>query len=731
MKTALQMDNQRLREQVAALEQRLSITERELFAYRQEHVEERIEQQLLELEHLYRTAPVGLLLVDTELRYVRINERMAVLNGAPVEAHLGRTLSEVVPDIAPSVIPHYRSVIATGEPIVNVQIRGKTRATSDQEHFYKVSYYPFKNAGGVLVGVTAIVQDVTEQRQAEEALSVRKREFETLVENSPDVIARYAPGLHCLYINQALKRVSGLMPEQVIGRALDEAGFPEEVAIWHPPVAAAFATGEEQTVEFPFPGPNGLHFYHSRIVPERGATGTIESVLAITQDITERKKAEEALRHTNENLRRANAELEQFAYIASHDLREPLRMVKVYTQLLLRRYINTDDEEAREFANFISQGVSRMEQLIGDALSYSRAVHDETPAHPVQLEGALSSFLVSLSEEVSAASAVITSDPLLHVMADDLQLQHVFSNLLTNALRFRSSTHTPRIHVSAYRENGECIVSVSDNGIGFQRQYSERIFGLFKRLHKDEYPGTGLGLALCRRIIERFGGRIWAESTGVGNGATFFFALPSAEATDNTNRRSEINVGNRTALDAFAKASLYSLLIHRLRSRAIFLTDEEGRIRSWHQGVEQLLGYGESEWVGQSASTIFTAEDLGKKEFEKEMKQAVRDGEAADVRWHKRKDGSLVFIDGVLVCLRDEAGAVIGFSKVMRDATDAKLAEEAVRRSEERLRFAQEVLNSGYGIGTSRQMLSRVLIFTTASLDWSPAQAAKTIRSGL
>jgi PAS domain S-box-containing protein len=535
------------------------------------------------------------------------------------------------------------------------------------------------------------VQDVTEQRQAEEALSLRQREFETLVDNSPDVIARYAPGLHCLYINQALKRVSGFMPEQVIGRTLEEAGFPEEaLTIWHPPVAAAFATGEEQSVEFPFPGPNGLHYYQSRIVPERGPGGTIESVLAITQDITERKKAEEALRQTNEDLRRANAELDEFAYIAGHDMREPLRNVKVYTQLLLRRYINSDDKEARDYADFISEGVSRMEQLIGDALSYSRAVHDETPAHPVHLEAALSSARASLTEEVSAASAVITSDALPNVMGDDLQLQHVFSNLLSNALKYRNRTHAPRIHVSAYQENGQCIVSVSDNGIGFHPQYAERIFGLFKRLHKDEYPGTGLGLALCRRIIERFGGRIWAESIGVGDGATFFFALPSAEANNDIDRRSEMNLANKTELLAFPKASLYTLLVHGLRSRAIFLTDAEGRIISWHQGVEKLLGYGESDWIGKSAAVIFTPEDLANKEFEKEMEGAVRDGEAADIRWHQRKDGSLVFIDGVLVCLRDEAGKVIGFSKVMGDATDAKLAEQAVRRSEERLRFAQE-----------------------------------------
>jgi PAS domain S-box-containing protein len=531
----------------------------------------------------------------------------------------------------------------------------------------------------------------TEQKIAEEALARRQREYETLVENSPDVIARYAPGLYCLYINQASRRVSGLEPEQVIGRTLKDAGFSDEVlVVLNRPVAEAFRTGKEQSVEFPFLGADGLNYYQSRIVPERGPTGSIESVLAITEDITERKQAEEALRLSNDELRRANADLDEFAYVASHDLREPLRMVNVYTQLLLRRHVKAQDGEAQTFAGIINDGVSRMEELIGDVLSYSRAVYDDSIHQPVDLGAVLNTSLATIGELVNANSAVITADPLPQVLGNDFQLVQVFNNVLSNAIKYRKPNETPHIHVSAYRQNGECIVRISDNGIGFKPQYAERIFGLFKRLHKTEYPGTGLGLAICRRIIGRFGGRIWAESAGEGNGASLFFALPYLEAEDKISAVPQVCPTPPTKPPPGWLAAHYSLLVSVLRSRAIFLTDPEGRVTSWHPGVEHLLGYAEREWIGQSASIIFTAEDLANKAFEAEMEEAVRAGEAADIRWHQRKDGTLIFIDGVLVCLRNEAGTIVGFSKLMRDATDGKRAEEAVRASEERLRFAQE-----------------------------------------
>jgi light-regulated signal transduction histidine kinase (bacteriophytochrome) len=237
-------------------------------------------------------------------------------------------------------------------------------------------------------------------------------------------------------------------------------------------------------------------------------------------------RAQEELRASNEALRKANAELEEFAYVASHDLQEPLRMVNIYTQLLLKRSGAEGDPETGEVARHITGGVRRMEGLIHDLLSYSRIVHAEQPdASPADLNDSLRQALSILEERIRENEAAVTFKPLPTVRGDSAQLAQVFQNLVSNAIKYRKSGETPRVHIAAESRNGDWVISVADNGIGFDAKYAERIFGLFRRLHRDEYPGTGLGLAICRRILERHGGRIWAEAAE-GRGATFYFALP-------------------------------------------------------------------------------------------------------------------------------------------------------------------------------------------------------------
>jgi light-regulated signal transduction histidine kinase (bacteriophytochrome) len=256
-----------------------------------------------------------------------------------------------------------------------------------------------------------------------------------------------------------------------------------------------------------------------------------ESVLAVTLDITERVRAEQALRASNEELQRANRGLEEFAHVASHDLQEPLRMVKSYAQLLIRRLGSEATEEQRQFAEFISSGVQRMEKLLKDLLAYSRAVHTtgELTTSKASLEEAVDHALTTVDSRIADTGAIITHDALPVVKGDVMQLSHVFQNLLSNALKYRKPNETPRIHFGAERRDGHWVVSVRDNGIGFERHQAERIFGLFVRLHREhQYPGTGLGLAICKRIVERFGGRIWAESEP-GVGSTFYISLPVPE----------------------------------------------------------------------------------------------------------------------------------------------------------------------------------------------------------
>lgn len=233
-----------------------------------------------------------------------------------------------------------------------------------------------------------------------------------------------------------------------------------------------------------------------------------------------------ALEHANQDLRRANRELEEFAYVASHDLREPLRMINIYSELLIQECGPAVSEKAREFAGYIHSSVARMEQLIEDVLQYSQAVHEqpEVEAAPVSLRRSLDQALAVLQERLEAADAEIETQELPVVLADEIQMGIVFQNLLSNALKYADPNRPLQIRIWAERRNDSWTIHFADNGIGFEPQFAERIFGLFKRLHGRDVPGTGLGLAICRRILERCGGSIRAEGRP-GAGATFVLCL--------------------------------------------------------------------------------------------------------------------------------------------------------------------------------------------------------------
>jgi len=242
----------------------------------------------------------------------------------------------------------------------------------------------------------------------------------------------------------------------------------------------------------------------------------------------ERRRAEEKLKVVMADLERSNKELEQFAYVASHDLQEPLRMVSSYTQLLADRYKDKLDQNANDYINFAVDGANRMQRLIQDLLSYSRVTTRGKSLAPVDTHAALGEAILNLQTAIKESGAMVTNDDLPTINADYTQLVQLFQNLIANGIKFHGAT-PPRIHISANKKGNEWVFSIKDNGIGIEPQYSQKIFVVFQRLHAgNKYPGTGIGLAICSRIVQRHGGRIWVESE-LGKGATFFFTLPAGK----------------------------------------------------------------------------------------------------------------------------------------------------------------------------------------------------------
>ena len=522
--------------------------------------------------------PVPVFFKGRDGHYLGVNKAWETFFGVARHEFLGKEVHQLYPQSPAVADKHYamdqelwRNRGSQSYEIPIVTRDGRSRHTI----YYKAT---FDREDGSIAGLVGAIIDITERKQAEQSQAIEYEitrllaEAHTVEEVMPEVIRSLCEGLHYSYgarwVHQpkehilrsveswaendpAVEAFRRMSTERIETKPDAPGGLNRRVWITGEPVWMPDVELEDKLTRrhdaikaglhsaFAFPILVGGEFYGVMEFFGRGVRPRDERILEIAQtagiqigQFIARLQAEAALRDANDELERqarelmrSNAELQQFAYVASHDLQEPLRMISSYTQLLMRRYGDRFDSEAREFMDFVVDGAARMKQLIEDILAYARVGTRNRELKPVATEAALAKAVVNLRASIEAGGATVTHDALPEVSGDEAQLVQLFQNLIGNALKFKGG-EAPRIHVGVAPHPDGWEFAIRDNGIGIDPQYFERIFMVFQRLHsKGEYSGTGIGLAICKKVVDRHGGQIRVESRP-GEGSTFFFTLP-------------------------------------------------------------------------------------------------------------------------------------------------------------------------------------------------------------
>jgi len=494
----------------------------------------RTEALLYEREREYRAlvenSPDIVARFDLALRHLYVNPAVELASGIPAVAMIGKSDRELGLPEAQVAFWEERlnQVIATGQ---SGEIEFNLETPGGLQH-YQSRLLPEFDAAGRVESVLGVTRNITSRRKIELALRASEERYRRIVETAQEGIWVIDVETCTTFANQAMAAMLGYTVPEMMGAPLfafmDEEG--KALAAYN---LERRRQGIRETHEFKFMHKEGRPVWALlNTNPILGDGGQYLGALAMVTDITERKRADAALAAYAADLERSNRDLEQFANVVSHDLQEPLRMVASFVQLLAQDYGGKLDADADEYIGFAVEGAKRMQQLITDLMAYSRISTRGKPLAPVHCADVVHDVLSSLQLTIEETGALIRCAALPTVMADYTQLSQVFQNLLANAMKYRSSA-PPVIEIGAdlaaeETDNGpQWRLWVRDNGIGIEPQYSERIFVIFQRLHdRDAYPGTGIGLTICKKIIERHGGRIWVDSER-GNGSTFYFTLPA------------------------------------------------------------------------------------------------------------------------------------------------------------------------------------------------------------
>lgn len=511
---------------------------------RQREMRNALRESEARLRALFEASPIGILVHKCADGTTSVNDALANMIGYPKEEITGVLLTRIThPDDVEKTLQYYEELVAGSRSHYAIE---KRYFRSDGSLVWaRVSGVAVRDAREKLLYLVFMIEDITEWKRVQEALAASEARFRSLVESTDDLIAVVGEDLRIQGVFGRMLKADGRSADDFVGKK------PTEV--WGPEIGAFLEAGEQRalrgesvTLEWRMPVRGGFREIQSLMSPIFSG-GRVIGVVCVGRDITPLKRAAENLRQmnlqlerrvrertreleeTNARLAHSNEELQQFTYVVSHDLQEPLRTVAGFVDLIQRRYREQFDTPLQGYFAYIAEGVQRAQRMIRSLLEYSRLNARPHEPVPVEVEDVLQAVCQDLSERLRECNgSVLWDSPLPRVLADPVQLHQLLLNLIGNGIKFRRE-NPPRVHFSATRESEEMWrFAVRDNGIGIPESQLQRIFLVFQRVHRrEDYEGEGIGLAICRKIVLRHGGRIWAEST-LGEGSTFYFTLPSA-----------------------------------------------------------------------------------------------------------------------------------------------------------------------------------------------------------
>ncbi len=475
--------------------------------------------QLDDLQRILDAIPAAVFSRDRENKFIWANRYFLDITGKKREDVIGQNMFNVFPGQASGYFRDDLEVMVTGRTKKNIV---ETLQTKDGLRWFSTQKMPYYDPDGKLIGVLGFSADITPMKDAERALRASEEKYRAVAETTVAGICIMDEAGRFYFVNPAFANMVGYEEGELSDLPVDTIFDIESLNEYQSHIQLSNAPPKEMTLKRKDGSLNQVLISGSHIsVDSRNRLCT----LAVIVDISDRKNTEEILKQRTKELENHLSELRQIAYISSHDLKEPLRSITSFIQLLQKRYKGKIDQEADEFIEYAVEGVSRMQFLLNDLLVYSQISLKSTNFQKVDSNQIVDSVQKSLTHLIDESEASISFESLPVIQGDPKLLENLFNHLIKNALIYRND-HPPEIDIQVKRMNETWEFEVKDNGIGIDMQYAERIFNIFQRLHNREtYPGNGIGLSICQKIVEKHGGKIWVESKSK-RGTSFYFTIP-------------------------------------------------------------------------------------------------------------------------------------------------------------------------------------------------------------